>query len=126
MCGANQDVFQGDNPISLWLDEANLVLGDILDECRKISKGDFILFSARKAHIPTANITTHFAKVRIASELTWENDPPPFHELRSLSARLHARQRDDEFVQHLLAHKSKETSEKYRDTRGSEWDIISS
>jgi len=113
-------------PLSLWLDEAKLRLSDILEECRKISKGDFILSSARKTRIPAANISTHFASARNASGLTWENDPPPFHELRSLSARLHAKQRSDEFAQHLLGHKSREMSEKYRDTRGSEWDIISS
>lgn len=83
-------------PLCLWLDEANMVLGDILDEGR------------------------------IASGLTWENDPPPFHALRSLSARLHARLRNNESAQHLQGSESRETSEKYRDTKGSEWDIISS
>ncbi|WP_373371571.1 tyrosine-type recombinase/integrase [Enterobacter soli] len=71
-------------------------------------------------------MTTHFASARSVTGLTRVNDPPTFHELRSLSARLHAKQRDDEFTQHLLGHKSWEMSEKYRDTRGSEWDIISS
>ncbi|MGS4679668.1 tyrosine-type recombinase/integrase [Enterobacter soli] len=84
-----------------------------------------MLSSARKTRIP-ANITTHFASARSVTGLTRVNDPPSFHELRSLSARLHAKQRDDEFAQHLLGHKSWEMSEKYRDTRGSEWDIISS
>jgi len=83
-------------PLCLWLDEANMVLGDILDEGR------------------------------IPSGLIRENDPPPFHALRTLSARLHARLRNNESAQHLLGSESRETSEKYRDTKGSEWDIISS
>lgn len=51
-------------------------------------------------------------------------DPPTFHELRSLSARLYEKQISDKFAQHLLGHKSDTMASQYRDDRGREWDKI--
>lgn len=59
-----------------------------------------------------------------ASGLSFEGDPPTFHELRSLSARLYEKQISDKFAQHLLGHKSDTMASQYRDDRGREWDKI--
>ena len=56
--------------------------------------------------------------------LSFEGDPPTFHELRSLSARLYEKQISDKFAQHLLGHKSDTMASQYRDDRGREWDKI--
>lgn len=53
--------------------------------------------------------------------LSWAGDPPSFHEIRSLSARLHTELRGGKFAQRLLGHKSAEMTARYQDSRGSEW-----
>jgi integrase len=62
-----------------------------------------------------------FAKARELSGITWEKEPPSFHELRSLSARLYTEEKGTEFAQRLLGHKSLVMTAKYQDNRGSEW-----
>ncbi|KAB7710957.1 tyrosine-type recombinase/integrase [Plesiomonas shigelloides] len=60
-----------------------------------------------------------FLKAREKSGLQWEHGTPPsFHEIRSLSARLHADQSGAVFAQKLLGHKSSVMTDRYRDERG--------
>jgi integrase len=47
-----------------------------------------------------------FAEARDQSGLTWASDPPTFHEIRSLAARLYAKERGDDFAQALRGHKT--------------------
>ncbi|EOS9488881.1 integrase, partial [Shigella flexneri] len=58
------------------------------------------------------------------SGLKWEGDPPPFHEIRSLSGRLHSAEKGSDFTQALLGHRSSSMTDKYRDGRGREWKDI--
>ncbi len=62
----------------------------------------------------------YFMRARKASGLSFEGDPPTFHELRSLSAILYEKQISDKFAQHLLGHKSDTMASQYRDDRGRE------
>jgi integrase len=54
--------------------------------------------------------------------LTWpeDQDPPTFHEIRSLAARLYEKQGNVN-VQVLLGHSDPETTRLYTDSRGTEW-----
>ena len=63
-------------------------------------------------------ISRGFKNARTLSGLSWDN-PPSFHEIRSLSGRLYKDQGVD--AQSLLGYKSAETTALYIDVRGSEW-----
>lgn len=67
-------------------------------------------------------ITKGFARARKRTSLTWPEGlkPPTFHEIRSLAARLYDKQGGVN-VQILLGHSDPETTEIYKDSRGTEW-----
>ncbi|MFG1172477.1 tyrosine-type recombinase/integrase [Erwiniaceae bacterium CAU 1747] len=46
---------------------------------------------------------------------------PSFHEIRSLAARLHQRDKDEKYAQNMPGHKSAGMTERYTDTRSSQW-----
>ncbi|HEJ9059520.1 MULTISPECIES: tyrosine-type recombinase/integrase [unclassified Serratia (in: enterobacteria)] len=69
-------------------------------------------------------LSTAFKDSRRASGLEWKTSPPSFHELRSLSARLHKKENGEEFSQHLLGHKSAEMTAKYHDERSDKWVFV--
>ncbi|MGY5336410.1 tyrosine-type recombinase/integrase [Vibrio natriegens] len=69
-------------------------------------------------------LSCHTAKGFAPFDGVRDLDPPTFHELRSLSARLYEKQISDKFAQHLLGHKSDTMASQYRDDRGREWDKI--
>lgn len=71
--------------------------------------------------IQPEQITRHFNLARDKTNLTWDKNPPTFHELRSLSSRLYTEERGKDFSQALLGHKSEKTASLYRDVRGAEW-----
>lgn len=64
-----------------------------------------------------------FAKARDKAELVLPEDATPttFHEIRSLAARLHAKQSGDAFAQALLGHSSAAMTELYKGVRGQQW-----
>ena len=78
----------------------------------------------RREPLSSGTVSRYFMRARKASGLSFEGDPPTFHELRSLSARLYEKQISDKFAQHLLGHKSDTMASQYRDDRGREWDKI--
>lgn len=83
-----------------------------------------IIASTRREPLSSGTVSRYFMRARKASGLSFEGDPPTFHELRSLSARLYEKQISDKFAQHLLGHKSDTMASQYRDDRGREWDKI--
>lgn len=111
-------------PVSLKLSEAGLVFSDLLRDCRNLSNSDYVISTDKGVRISPQRISGQFAKIRDISGLSWDGNPPSFHELRSLSARLHTAEHGPEFAQKLLGHKSAQMTDRYRDSRGSEWDII--
>lgn len=68
-------------------------------------------------------LTRQFAKERdraaAAYGIPLSEHPPSFHEMRSLSARLHAAEGRD--PQKLLGHRTAAMTDVYRDSRGTEW-----
>lgn len=67
-------------------------------------------------------ISKGFRRARDRTSLTWPEgqNPPTFHEIRSLAARLYDKQGGVD-VQKLLGHGDPETTEIYKDSRGTEW-----
>lgn len=67
-------------------------------------------------------ITKGFRRARDRTSLTWPDgqEPPTFHEIRSLAARLYEKQGNVD-VQVLLGHSDPATTEIYKDGRGIEW-----
>lgn len=113
--------------IPVELSIAGVSLERLIEECWQLSAGrEFILVSRKGEKIAQRTMTDYFTKSRRLTSLSWDSDkePPSFHEIRSLSARLHTDARGGEFAQHLLGHKSAEMTARYQDSRGSEWDDI--
>jgi integrase len=116
-------------PLGLRIDALGLSLGNVIDSCRS---GDiaspYIIHHTRHAgqakpghKYRDKTIEEMFRKAREASGITWTEgrEPPTFHEIRSLSARLFEEQGGDTVA--LLGHKSERMNLMYRDARGTEW-----
>ncbi|MER45533.1 integrase, partial [Salmonella enterica] len=70
-----------------------LRLGTVIDRCRLVSRTDFMISAGIRKNSPTGNIhpdglTKTFVKARKASGVNFSNNPPTFHEIRSLAGRL--------------------------------------
>ncbi|WP_320412382.1 tyrosine-type recombinase/integrase [Candidatus Regiella insecticola] len=102
-----------------------LLLGNKSNECRQQIKSENYVFVGRwKTCFSKGMLSNGFADSREQSSLKWQGTPPSFHEIRSLSARLHSEARSKDFAQKLLGHKSSAMTDKYRDSRRSEWNEI--
>ncbi|MBB5414037.1 tyrosine-type recombinase/integrase [Paraburkholderia atlantica] len=120
-------------PLDLRLDAVNLRLSDVLKQCRdNVATKNVIHYVRANATIrpgdspKLGSISEGFAKFRDEAEIAVEDgkQPPSFHEIRSLAARLYTEQYDAEFAQALLGHKSAAMTARYRDARGVEWSEI--
>ncbi|EOL9767889.1 tyrosine-type recombinase/integrase, partial [Escherichia coli] len=111
-------------PLTLTIDALNISLADTLQKCRETSGSETIIASTHHDPLSPKTVSKYFTKARNASGLSFDGDPPTFHELRSLSARLYRNQIGDKFAQRLLGHKSDSMAARYRDSRGREWDKI--
>ncbi|EQA7129042.1 tyrosine-type recombinase/integrase, partial [Escherichia coli] len=106
------------------IDALNISLADTLQKCREASSSETIIASKHHDPLSPKTVSKYFTKARNASGLSFDGNPPTFHELRSLSARLYRNQIGDKFAQRLLGHKSDLMAARYRDSRGREWDKI--
>ncbi|AWK13846.1 phage integrase Arm DNA-binding domain-containing protein [Candidatus Fukatsuia symbiotica] len=112
-------------PLTLSLEIINKNFEGILNNCRQQIKGEeYVFMGSKKINLSPTRLSKGFARSREKSGLKWQGTPPSFHEIRSLSARLHSEARGKDFAQKLLGHKSSAMTDKYRDSRGSEWDKI--
>ncbi|WP_341993542.1 tyrosine-type recombinase/integrase [Morganella morganii] len=106
--------------IPLDLEIAGIKLRDITDKC-----GNDYLFSSTPGKTQSEQmVRKYFLSAREATGLTWNGTPPPFHEIRSLAARLYTEERSTEFAKQLLGHKSVTMTAIYQDTRGGRTDIV--
>lgn len=117
-------------PTSIRLQAVNLSLSEVIERCR-----DNVLsrhFLHHVAHVGRAKpgdairkhtVTAEFAECRDKAGVTGSEGktPPTFHEIRSLAARLWAKERGEDFSKMLLGHKSADMAALYRDKRGDEW-----
>lgn len=117
-------------PLELRLDALGASLDEILKRCRDAVVSRSVIHYVRpsgRAKPGTAvtgdRMSTVFSEFRDESKIvvTDGNTPSSFHEIRSLSARLHAEQHGADFAQALLGHKSEAMTALYRDSRGREW-----
>lgn len=117
-------------PLNLHLDSANLVLSDVIDNCRKNNPSEFILFSPvrrggrKPGPLTPDGLTQAFSDIRDSTGIKFGTNPPSFHEIRSLASRLYEKERGEEFAQRLLGHKSLRMTQKYLDSRGSEYVMV--
>ncbi len=117
-------------PMDLKLEAAGMVLGDIVEECRKNNPSDFLIYSdvrrggRRPGPLTADGLTQAFSDVREASGIQFSANPPSFHEMRSLAGRLYESEYGAEFAQKLLGHKNMSMTQKYLDDRGAEYVLI--
>lgn len=119
-------------PLSLRLNAVGLSLDDVMKQCRStgvlspflIHQVDDYGNSPRGRRIWKDTVSRRFTDAMAMLNLAWDGkNPPTFHEIRSLSARLYTAQGGVN-VQQLLGHSEASTTDLYRDVRG-EWIKIS-
>jgi integrase len=69
-------------------------------------------------------LTKAFVKARNATTLELGENPPTFHEIRSLASRLFSTEKGEEFAQRLLGHKSAVLTKKYLAPRDKEYVLV--
>jgi integrase len=115
---------------AIRLEVIGLDLAAVIKRCRDHALSQHLVHYSKpnaqvKAGYPVTLevLTRQFAKERdkaaAAYGITLSDHPPSFHEMRSLSARLHAAEGRD--PQKLLGHKTAAMTDLYRDSRGTEW-----
>ncbi|MBL5924998.1 tyrosine-type recombinase/integrase [Enterobacter asburiae] len=116
-------------PLSLTLKEAGLRLGTVIDRCKLVSRCDFLISpgirkNSEDGSINLDSLTKGFVKARNFSGVIFTDNPPSFHEIRSLAGRMYEKDFGKEFAQKLLGHKSEKMTEKYLDSRKKEYVMI--
>ena len=116
-------------PIDLELKCVGLQLGTVIDLCQRASTTDFLLSAGIRKNSPDGSLhpdglTKKFVAARKASGLDFEENPPIFHEIRSLSGRLYEKEKGRDFAQKLLEHTSEMMTLKYLNTRGKEYVML--
>lgn len=114
----------------IHLECLNLHLGTVIKQCRDRVLSQHLVHHTRtiskaKAGMPIVldTLSKEFAAARDRAAkkmgVSLGEHPPTFHEMRSLSARLHAAEGRN--PQALLGHRSAKMTDLYRDSRGAEW-----
>lgn len=116
-------------PLSLTLPSVGLRLGTVVDRCRLVSRSDFLISSGMRKNSQDGSIhpdglTKKFVAARNLTGLKFSENPPTFHEIRSLSGRLYEAEYGKEFTQKLFGHKSEKMTEMYLDKRQKEYVMI--
>lgn len=106
--------------LSTRIEKMDLCLEDILEGLRKVNGNHEKILGGKAAR----TIAAQFRQARDLSGLEWKSDPPPFHEIRSLSGRIYAEEKGNDYTQAILGHKSSVMTDKYRDGRGRDWKDI--
>ncbi|EFP9643818.1 tyrosine-type recombinase/integrase, partial [Shigella boydii] len=109
-------------PLSLSLPVAGLRLGAVVEQCRMVSRGDYLISAGIRKNSPDGSIhpdglTKKFVAARKLTGIQFSENPPTFHEVRSLAGRLYKETCGEEFAQRLLGHTSEKTTKMYLDER---------
>ncbi|XTZ40024.1 tyrosine-type recombinase/integrase [Salmonella enterica] len=109
-------------PLTLSLVVAELRLGTVIDRCRLVSRTDYLISAGKRKNSPDGSIhpdglTKKFVTARKLSGVVFGENPPTFHEIRSLSGRLYREVYGEDFAQKLLGHTSESTTKLYLDAR---------
>jgi hypothetical protein len=114
-------------PLRLRLDSLGLTLTDALAACRSnvVSKYRYVIHHARKhgnaplgSKVHPDRLSHAFAEARDLAGIKGDN-PPTWHEIRSLAKRLYKEQGNVD-TKALLGHKTERMSDLYADARGAE------
>lgn len=115
-------------PMNVRLNVIGLSLDDVLKQCRTTGIiSPYLIHQTQRAKgarlgkaLHPDMITRRFSEELAKLNLNWgDKEPPTFHEIRSLAARLHAEQGSVN-PQELLSHKDPKSTATYTDGRG-EW-----
>lgn len=115
-------------PLHLRLDVFGMSLEDVVRQCRSTGiVSAYLIHQTQRAKgarlgkpLHVDMITRRFSEELAKLNLDWgDKEPPTFHEIRSLAARLHQQQGDVD-PQQLLSHKDPKSTAIYTDGRG-EW-----
>ncbi|EEK2382791.1 tyrosine-type recombinase/integrase [Salmonella enterica subsp. enterica serovar Poona] len=112
-------------PLTLSLKAVGLQLEAVIRRCQQYSRTDFLISAGKRKNSPDGSIhpdglTKTFVKARKASGVNFSNNPPTFHEIRSLAGRLYKNEHGEVFAQKLLGHTSSNTTKLYLDERDNE------
>ncbi len=115
--------------LDLCLESTGLRLRDVIEQCKVGNSSDFLVSSGFRKNSPLGNIhpdglTKGFVKARKDLVHALGDNPPTFHEIRSLAGRLYEKEFGKEFAQKLLGHVSEKTTEKYLDTRQNDFILV--
>lgn len=110
----------------IGLTAVGMTIADVISRCRDNVVSRWILHHSTRRRGATAGQAVHidsiskkFALCRDRTGLTWDKNPPTYHEIRSLSARLY--KADGRDPQALLGHRAAAMTAVYTDSRGAEW-----
>lgn len=116
--------------IDLAQNLGDVTLQSVVTQCRDKAVSRFMVhFPAetyqhkRGAKVSIRALDAAFATAREKAEIAVPEGTTPttFHEIRSLSARLHSKAHGKDYAQALLGHKSASMTELYKDVRGQQW-----
>lgn len=117
-------------PLNLELKAIGLSLEAVIDLCRRDNPSDNMIYSAvrRGGRMPGPvtpdALTQAFAEARELSGIKFGENPPTFHEIRSLASRLFEAENGEDFAQKLLGHKNLSMTKKYLNARGAGYDLV--
>lgn len=118
-------------PLTLRLDAIEMSVGDVISMCRDTVLSPWVIHHTKprtksKPGDPVwkDTVSKGFTRARELSGLAWSEgqEPPTFHEIRSLSERLYRDQGVD--TQTLLGHSDARMTAVYHDARGAEWSMV--
>lgn len=116
-------------PLSLYLADVGWTLGDVIARCRTNVLSRFFIHHQRHAgrakpgdKFRDKTIEQMFRDARLLAGISGEN-PPTFHEIRSLAIRLWDARGYD--AKKMAGHKTDKSSALYKDSRGTEWVTVS-
>lgn len=92
-----------------------LRLSTVIDRCRLVSRSEYLISAGIRKNSPNGSIhpdslTKKFVAARKLTGINFSENPPPFHEIRSLSRRLYKDAYGERFAQKLLGHTSENTT----------------
>lgn len=103
--------------------------GTVTDRCRLANTTDFMISTGIRKHNPNGDqhpdgITKKPVAAGKAAGIAFQNSPPTFHGIRSLSGRRYEKEKGKKFARKLLGHKSEKRTDKYLDTWEKEYVIL--
>ncbi|EBN8062521.1 integrase [Salmonella enterica] len=109
-------------PLSFNLSAVGLRLGTVIDRCRLVSRTDYLISpgvrkNSSDGSLHPDSLTKKFVAARKLAGINFSDNPPTFHEIRSLAGRLYRDERGEDFAQKLLGHTSENTTKLYLDER---------